>query len=211
MIKMMKCIIFDLDGTLVDSERLGNEAFLSLLPELDISLDALVERFRGVKLKTILTDLEVLTNRKLPHDFEKVYRERSAELFNARLKPMPGAVELLSTLVNPVCVASSGPMDKIQRSLKLTNLGRFFGEDVFSAYEVNSWKPDPGLFLHAAKKMGFSPADCIVIEDSEVGVQAAIAAGMTALHFCEDSRLESAQTFERLSQLPALINALDIK
>ena len=79
----------------------------------------------------------------------------------------------------PFCVASSGPKGKIEENLQITNLYSHFAGKIFSAHEIGSWKPDPGLFLSAAKYFGVAPEDCIVIEDSYVGVSAGIAANMT--------------------------------
>ena len=81
----------------------------------------------------------------------------------------------------PFCVASSGPKTKIEENLRTTNLYPHFAGKIFSAYEYNSWKPDPGLFLSAAKQFDIAPEDCVVVEDSIFGVSAGIAANMTVL------------------------------
>jgi len=73
------CVIFDLDGTLVDSEGLGNQAFLDLLPQLHDSLEALIERYRGQKLSSIMIDLENRLGLTLQDSFEQRYRQRVAE------------------------------------------------------------------------------------------------------------------------------------
>ena len=80
-------------------------------------------------------------------------------------------------------MASSGPPEKIATSLSLTGLRPFFEGRVFSSYDVGVWKPDPGLFLHAARAMGVAPGDCVVVEDSLPGIQAGLAAGMTVFAF----------------------------
>jgi beta-phosphoglucomutase-like phosphatase (HAD superfamily) len=85
----IKCVIFDLDGTLVDSEGLCNQAFLDLLPDLSLSPGELVRRYRGQKLALILSDIEREIGRKLPSGFEKDYRVRVAELFDSELVPIP--------------------------------------------------------------------------------------------------------------------------
>jgi beta-phosphoglucomutase-like phosphatase (HAD superfamily) len=92
--------------------------------------------------------------------------------------------------------------------LTLTGLKPFFGEHIFSSYVVQSWKPDPGLFLHAAGAMGFPPAACAVVEDSEVGVQAALNAGMRAFWFTDsgDPRLfPEVPRFADMRELPGLL------
>jgi beta-phosphoglucomutase-like phosphatase (HAD superfamily) len=69
------CVIFDLDGTLVDSERQSNQAFLDLLPELGEPVDALVRRYRGMRLLPVLADIEARLGRKLAEDFTPRYRQ----------------------------------------------------------------------------------------------------------------------------------------
>lgn len=205
------CIIFDLDGTLVDSEGLCNQAFLDLLPEINRPLEEMVERYRGQKLAPILADIEQRISRKLPADFERTYRSRVAELFDTELQPMPGVLEMLESVSHPVCVASSGPREKISKALSVSSLTRFFGDNVFSSYEVNSWKPDPGLFRHAATAMGYPPQSCAVIEDSPPGIQAAIAAEMQAFHYlpCEGaSSHPTAVAFKSMRDLPRMLGCI---
>jgi len=172
------CVIFDLDGTLVDSEPICNRALVELLPDLGVNINELVVRYRGQKLARILSDVEQRLRRSLPTNFEIHYRERVATLFELELMPMPGAADMLAGLEIPFCIASSGPLAKIRQALAVTQLAPFFGERIFSSYDVGSWKPEPGVLLHAAEVMGFSPAACAVIEDSQTGIAAAQAAGM---------------------------------
>lgn len=179
----MGCIIFDLDGTLVDSEPASNQAFLDLLPDLSEDVAELVNRYRGLKLAEVLADIERRIGRKLPVEFERTYRDRVAAIFNRELRAMPGAEEALSAIDAPMCIASSGPMRKIRQALDITGLSRFFGRQVFSSYDIGFWKPDPRLFLHAGKAMGFAPDRCVVVEDSAVGIAAAVSAGMRPVQY----------------------------
>lgn len=202
-------VIFDLDGILVDSEALCNQAFLDLLPELGMSVSSMVQQFRGRKLSLILAELSEQLSRSLPINFESTYRHRVAELFSTQLQATPNVHEMLAPLPYEKCVASSAPLDKIAHALVASELAAFFGKNVFSSYTLNSWKPEPDLFLHAALKMGFQPAQCVVIEDSEVGLQAAAAAGMRALHFVpnlDDELVRSlGNCFNEMARLPDLI------
>jgi HAD superfamily hydrolase (TIGR01509 family) len=184
----MKAVIFDCDGTLVDSEGLWHEVLVAAVAEqgLILSVAEAIEAFRGGKMADCLADLEARLGHALPADFEPALRARIAEVFRARLRPFDGAIELvrsLSSSSRSICVASSGPPEKIATSLSLTGLRPFFEGRVFSSYDVGVWKPDPGLFLHAARAMGVAAEDCVVVEDSLPGIQAGLAAGMTVFAF----------------------------
>jgi len=184
----MKAVIFDCDGTLVDSEGLWHEVLVEAVAEqgLTLSVAEAIEAFRGGKMADCLADLEARLGRSLPADFEPALRARVAEVFRARLRPFDGAIELVRSLASSslsICVASSGPPEKIETSLSLTGLRPFFEGRVFSSYDVGVWKPDPGLFLHAARAMGVPAEDCVVVEDSLLGIRAGLAAGMTVFAF----------------------------
>lgn len=180
---MIRCIIFDCDGTLVDSEYLCNLGLEIQLKDYGVESSAftMMEKFRGGKLATILRTLEAEHKIELRDDFISAYRSLVDRLFVEQLKPCAGVSEMLAEIGLPKCVASSGPLAKIVTALSITGLSDHFDDKLFSSYEVGSWKPDPGIFLHAAKMMGFSPSQCAVVEDSTVGISAAKAAGMFAV------------------------------
>jgi HAD superfamily hydrolase (TIGR01509 family) len=181
----MKTVIFDCDGTLVDSEVLANEVLVEAVAEhgLLLSVEDAIASFRGGKMADCVAQLEWRLGRPLPADFVPSLRARTADAFRTRLRPVHGALELVRSLFPSVCVASSGPAEKIELTLSLTGLLPFFEGRIFSSYDVGSWKPDPGLFLHAARVMGVTPADCAVVEDSIPGIRAGLAAGMTVFAF----------------------------
>lgn len=120
------CVIFDLDGTLVDSEGLCNQVFLDLLPQLEDSLESLIRRFRGRQLASILLELTQQLGAPLPPNFEPCYRRHVAELFDTHLQPTPGTREMLASTRFPRCVASSGPPQKIEHALTVSGLTSFF-------------------------------------------------------------------------------------
>lgn len=205
---MSLCVIFDLDGTLVDSETLCQRAFVDLLPGLRCTVQTMLHRYQGEHFDLILADLVAREDITPPGNFEALYRKHLDDLIDSELQPMPGALEMLRSIDYPRCIASGGPMPKIRRSLRITGMDRFFGQHVFSSYAVGSWKPDPGLFLHAAKEMGFRPDDCVVIEDSPPGIEAATRAGMRALLYAPFGEQASTTDVERLSSwtdLPVLL------
>ena len=183
--RRVRCILFDCDGTLVDSELLGNVALAQQLALAGIveSGESLTARFRGHKLADMLEALQAAHGVTLPSGFVELYRDRAAALFETEVVPMPGVVEALARLGLPMCIVSNGPIAKIRQTLRVAGLAHHFADRVFSAYEVGSWKPDPGLFLHAARAMGVAPQDCIVVDDGAPGIEAARRAGMRALWF----------------------------
>jgi HAD superfamily hydrolase (TIGR01509 family) len=182
---MIKCIIFDCDGTQVDSEYLCNLGLEIKLKEYGIteSAKSMMIQYRGGKLAEIIKSIEIKHNLNLNEDFVISYRLIVEKFFENNLKPVEGIIDTLEKLELPICVAFSGPLKKIENSLSITNLKHYFQNNIFSSYEVNSWKPDPGLFLHAAKEMGFSPKECAVVEDSEVGINAAKSANMYPIYY----------------------------
>lgn len=180
---MIKCLIFDCDGTLVDSEHLCNLGLEIKLRDygLELSADELLLRFRGVKLSTIFEAIELENNIKLKDDFVASYRALVETLFKQSLKACDGVKSALTDITLAKCVASSGPPKKIENALSITGLIDFFDGKLFSSYDVGSWKPEPDLFIYAAKEMGYNAHECAVVEDSEVGIEAAKSAGMRAI------------------------------
>ncbi|MEZ6055740.1 MAG: HAD-IA family hydrolase [Planctomycetaceae bacterium] len=180
----VRAIIFDCDGTLVDSETLGSMVMSEYLSELGMPLSPewIHHTYRGSRMADCVADLGHRRGEPLPPEFVEILRQRMAEAIHRQLQPMPGAAELLNSIELPMAVASNGPLGQVRLSLTVTGLIEHFGERVFSAYDVGAWKPDPRLFLTAASAMQCSPDSCIVIEDSDLGVAAARAAGMHVYH-----------------------------
>ncbi len=121
---------------------------------------------------------------------------------------MPGVLEMLEATNFPKCIASSGPPLKIRQALQVSGLAPYFGDSIFSSYEVGSWKPEPGLFQYAASAMGFMPSQCVVVEDSDAGIKAAEAAGMKAFKYVPNGKTASCHgevLFDNMSQLPQLL------
>ena len=182
---MTYCLLFDSDGTLVDSEAINTEALADELALHEIAEDknSLLSRYRGWQFKALLDDLSTLHNVKLNAHFETEFRARASRYFAARLEPVANIRSALMQLQQVKCVASNAPVNKLIQVLDKTELSPFFYGNLFSAYDISSFKPDPALFHHAAEQMGFDAEKCIVIEDSEVGVAAAMSAGMKCVHY----------------------------
>ena len=179
-------LIFDCDGVLVDSEPIASRVLAEALTEIGFPMTAqqAIDRYTGLSLPTVLALVAAELGRDLPADFAVRLGERDRAAFLAELRPVSGVVDVLRSLPWPRCVASSGSLDKIRCNLGLTGLLAFFEPYLFSSGMVPRGKPAPDLFLLAADRMGAPPARCLVIEDSEAGVQAARAAGMRVLGFC---------------------------
>lgn len=180
-----KLIIFDCDGVLVDSETITNQVLVDYVNEfgVGISLERALELFRGGALADWIHYVKVEHRIDLPPEFQSNFRHRMKIAFEKELTAVPGVEELIHSIEAPICIASNGPLEKMATTLKVTGLNKYFGENIFSAYQINKWKPDPSLFLHAARTMGIEPENCTVIEDSPRGVEAATAAGMKSYGF----------------------------
>lgn len=207
-----KCIIFDCDGVLVDTEKIGNGILLEMAAEhgFEMKLEDAYRDFNGRNLKECFQHIETAIDKKLPENFENEYRTKSFEAFKTHVKPMKGVVEFIEKLKIPYCVASSGPVDKIRLNLEVAGLLDKFENKIFSSYQINSWKPEPGIFLHAAKEMGFDVKDCIVVEDSKAGVMAGKSGGFKVYGFAngynnEDLANEGAILFNSYEELENLL------
>jgi HAD superfamily hydrolase (TIGR01509 family) len=113
----------------------------------------------------------------LPAGFEPEFRARQVRQFDSDLQAIPGVPELLESLDLPMAVVTSGPLPKVRRALEVTGLAPHFGDNIYSAYEVGVWKPDPGIYRHAARDMGFDIGRCLAVEDSPIGLEAAATCG----------------------------------
>ncbi|KUN08891.1 hydrolase [Streptomyces yokosukanensis] len=187
----MRCdlVIFDNDGVLVDSEPISNRLLAALLTELGhpTSYEDSIRDYMGSAMHRIHDLVLERTGQRLPDDFDDVFHARVFAAFERELQPVPGVSGVLEKLAAdgvPYCVASSGSHARIRVGHRTTGLDRWFGDErIFSSEDVGRGKPAPDLFLHAAERMGVAPERCLVVEDSPLGVQAAVAAGMAVYGF----------------------------
>ncbi|WP_138434881.1 HAD family hydrolase [Winogradskyella algicola] len=208
-----KCIIFDCDGVLVDSEPISNQVMVDLANALgaNIDLDYAYQHFKGNSFNECANKISKLITQKLPIDFEEQYRKESYQRFQKEIKPIDGVKDVLQDLKIPFCVASSGPVKKIKLNLELTGLSSFFQDKtIFSCYAIKKWKPDPAVFLWAAETMGFKNDECLVIEDSSIGIEAAISGGFdvfgfTAHDYKDELHKKATKTFDHLKNLKELL------
>jgi HAD superfamily hydrolase (TIGR01509 family) len=178
-------IIFDCDGVLVDSETITGAVLGRLLQEsgLPFSLEEVHARFLGRSLHQCIEIAEEVLGRRLPADFADRYRAGRDEALRTQLQPTPGVKEMLMELQVPFCVASNGERAKMQLTLGITGLLPLFEGRMFSVTEVAHPKPAPDLFLHAAATLDAIPESCVVVEDSVLGIEAGVRAGMTVIGY----------------------------
>ncbi|MEV8455659.1 HAD family hydrolase [Streptomyces sp. NPDC052095] len=208
-------VIFDCDGVLVDSERLAVRVEVQVGAELGWPLTEreVLEQFVGRSEKSI----GELVEARLPGrsaEWQQRYQELHRAAVDAELVAVDGIHEALAGITLPTCVASSGSHEKMRHTLGRTGLHDHFEGRIYSATEVAHGKPAPDLFLHAAARMGVSPAACVVVEDSKYGVRAARSAGMRSFGYAGGLTpapwLEGPDTlvFDDMRKLPELIAGL---
>ncbi|MFF5436669.1 HAD family hydrolase [Streptomyces achromogenes] len=182
-------VIFDNDGVLVDSEPISNRLLAGYLTELGhpTSYEDSIRDYMGSAMHRVHDLVLERTGRRLPEDFDEVFHARVFAAFERELRPVPGVTDVLEKLAAdgmPYCVASSGSHERIRVGHRTTGLDRWFTDErIFSSEDVGRGKPAPDLFLYAAERMGVAPGRCVVVEDSPLGVQAAVAAGMDVYGF----------------------------
>jgi len=195
-----------MDGVLVDSGELHYQSWVETLTTLSIPFDR--EKFRstfGMNNAGILTTLlgkppdadflEMVTNLK-----EGLYRER----LHGQLQLLPGALKWLSILWERgilQAVASSAPYENIETTVDELNICRYFSV-LISAYSMPG-KPNPAVFLEAARQLGVEPKQCVVVEDAIAGVAAAKSAAMKCIAVCTTNPRSS------LSAADIVVDSLD--
>ncbi|MCF3148119.1 HAD family hydrolase [Streptomyces platensis] len=216
-------VIFDNDGVLVDSEPISNRILAGYLTELGhpTSYEDSLRDYMGGAMHRIHEAVLQRSGKRLPDGFDDSFHARVFEEFRRRLEPVAGVREVLEKLAAdgvPYCVGSSGSHERIRVALTTTGLWeRFAGSDggggarIFSSQDVGRGKPAPDLFLYAAQEMGVAPERCAVVEDSPLGVRAAVAAGMDVYGFTAMTSAEklteagATALFAHMAELPALL------
>ena len=209
----LELVIFDCDGVLVDSERIAVRVDVAMLAEMgwDISAEEVVERFMGRSHAYLVSEVEARVGG-LPAGWDFEYGPRYRAAFEAELAAVEGVAEALDQISIPTCVASSGSHEKIRFTLGFTGLYERFAGRIFSRTDVARGKPEPDLFLHAARQMGVAAVACAVVEDSRYGIEAARSAGMRAYGYAGGlapaHQLAGPGTivFDHMRDLPGLLN-----
>jgi HAD superfamily hydrolase (TIGR01509 family) len=191
-IRPVGLVIFDCDGVLVDSEPISFACLQRAWARIGatVAMPDLRRRFLGISAARMVEigtrDFGVAP----PATFLDELRADILTAYEERLEPIPGVADVVRTLSVPCCVASSSDSIRLRRTLEIAGLAPLFGARVFSADQVARGKPFPDLPLFAAEQCGVPPENCLVVEDSTAGIEAALAAGMRAVGFVGGGHLD---------------------
>ncbi len=185
-----RLVIFDGDGTLVDTEGISAGVLAGFIAEQGWSISPASIRvdFLGWSLADVQKAVEEHTGHPVPPGWLDDFQARRAETFRTGgVAEIPGAAAAIAALTAggiAVCVASNAALGKTRLTLGLTGLTPLIDPArVFSGEQVPHGKPAPDLFLHAARACRRAPADCVVVEDSPTGARAGHAAGMRVIGY----------------------------
>ena len=187
--RMIKAVIFDCDGVLVESETIAHEVELEALAGIGLHYDPhdFAVRFMGMSDKAFWAALDADGMARLGRPIMDEIREpmlvRYRHALETRLTEVDGALSAIKALKLPKAVGSSSTVRGLEFKLKKVGHWDHFAPHIYSGEQVAHAKPAPDLFLHAAKMIDMQPQDCLVIEDTVNGVPAGRAAGMTVWGF----------------------------
>ena len=216
----MPHIIFDCDGVLVDSEPLSMRVDVQILAENGVVMSEAEahRRFVGRTFSAMLDEISREFGVSFPADASSQKDLRLLELYETDLRVVDGVEAALEALgPQHFSVASNSPYERVDTALRIARLTRFFGNRITTFEHVARGKPEPDVFIEAARRAGFAPKDCIVVEDSVTGVTAAHRAGchvlgFTGTHPHPDEQAPklltagAASVFSHMGQLPRLVS-----
>ncbi|HET9427948.1 MAG TPA: HAD family phosphatase [Allosphingosinicella sp.] len=184
-----QALIFDFDGVLIESEYVGNKQIADYLTAAGhpTSVEESMNNFMGLAGRDFTAAIEEWIGRQLPDDFHAVRAEEDRRVLDEGLEAVAGAVAFIRGLPPelPRAIASSSSTEWIERHLDHLGLRPNFGPHIYSGREhVALGKPAPDLYLHAAKALGVEIGRTVIIEDSPVGVQGAVASGAQVIGLC---------------------------
>jgi HAD superfamily hydrolase (TIGR01509 family) len=182
--EMLKAVIFDMDGVIIDSEPMHNKAYHDMFNEVGIQVsNELYESFTGQSTINICKRLcDHFNLEQSPESLVAIKRKHYKQFFysNSDLGLIDGVFDLIQDYYNnglTLVLASSAAMTSINQIFDRFDLNPYF-KAKFSGGDLKQSKPHPEIFIKAAEATGFKREECIVIEDSTNGVEAANAAGI---------------------------------
>jgi HAD superfamily hydrolase (TIGR01509 family) len=218
-----EAIIFDFDGVLVESEHEGNQLLAELLTSIGhpTTPAEAVEHYTGLSGQQFIDAVEGRIGRPLPRDFHDGARELRDRSLREGIAAVAGAVEFVRALSSdlPRAVASSSSTRWVRTHLAHLGLAGEFEPHIYSGKEhVERGKPEPDLYLHAARALGVDIKRSVIVEDSRVGATAALASGATVIglaagRHCFDGHAEKlhaigvtqvANSFDEVARLTGL-------
>ena len=183
--RKISLVIFDCDGVLVDSEYLSAQVLVETFAEIGVAIDLpfVFENFLGHSFSSVAAKFAHLHGIGVRESFETDYRANLLRRFSSDLKPMPFIESVLDRLAVPYCVATGSSPLRVSKSLELADLASRVSGRVFTTSMVARGKPAPDVFLYVASELKVPPENCLVVEDSATGIEAANAAGMMVWQF----------------------------
>lgn len=214
----LRHIIFDCDGVLIDSEEISMEVDRMLLAENGVHLSdgEMHRRFVGKTFKAMIDEVEAQFGLTMPADLEARKDVVMLETYRKQLKPVTGVPAMLDAVTLPKSIGTNGPRRRALEALRIVKIDHHFDDRMTTFEDVTHGKPAPDIYLLAAKRAGFPPGNCVVVEDSVTGVAAAVAAGCTTFGFTGSQvhrsehalklvELGAHAVFDDMAKLPGLL------
>jgi phosphoglycolate phosphatase len=211
--KPFDLVIFDCDGVLVDSEPIDYIVLEQIMREHGYVLKekSLLQNYPGMALPERVAAMSRDLNWTPPVDFFDIFSEYLVSVSEKELKAVPGIHDLLESLSVPICIASNGTRDEVLMRLRIAGLTDYFKDAIFSGMDVPHPKPAPDVYLAAAQAFHVPPSRCVVVEDTVLGVTAAVRAGMkvyghAAFTYAETLRRAGAIPFKNMVELKSILS-----
>ena len=210
---MIKNIIFDFDGVLVDSEILVAKAFAKYMQNFGIDIDE--KEFASFAGKKTVQVIEILSKKYSIKDQEKFFRdimEIASNIYKKELTTVKGAYDFVSNLKLNMFIGSNSMKERIIDGLQRVKLDKYFQpKQVYSFDQVDKPKPDPDIYLKAIQDNNLLKNQTIIIEDSAVGVMAGVAAGVKVIGLTAGGHWHEKRAEKELLEAGAFIVANDYK
>lgn len=209
-----KLLIWDFDGVIADTEKLWLKNRQKLLKDymnVDWDFTTVEKHLKGmsdITKREVLDSLGIITD---DYFWEKSIQMDLESMYTIGFELTKDIEEIFKLNIKQ-CIATGGMSDKTAKKIDVVKIRNYFpNETVFTADMVKRGKPEPDLFLLAAEKMGYKPHDCIVIEDSVVGIKAAIQAGMNPVAFVKYNTNERIKEIKNMGLKNIFYDMKDIR